>query len=180
MKSVINFSYILIVIILLSCNNKAETVVENNKPVIADTIQTKKIQESIEGFYETKDDPDNTGECAISVEITKEKDGYLYFLQTKLRKLKGKATFTANESGEKYLVLEGIKWDEYEGDISNEEETDSISDSNTASKELEIPVGIGAGYVKDTLTIQNYGNAMNSYTKISECGRKYIQLIKKK
>jgi hypothetical protein len=44
---------------------------------------------------------------------------------------------------------------------------------------METPVDIGATYVKDTLTIQNYGNAMNSYTKIEECGRKYIQLIKK-
>ena len=74
------------------------------------------------------------------------------------------------------MVLEGIKWDEYEGDISNEEENDSVSDSKP---ELEIPIGIDASYVKDTLTIQNYGNSMNSYTKISKCGEKYIQLIKK-
>ncbi|WP_244248529.1 hypothetical protein [Flavobacterium foetidum] len=72
-------------------------------------------------------------------------------------------------------MLEGIQWDEYEGDISNEEENDTISQT----KEIEIPVGIGASYVRDTLTIQNYGNSMNSYMKISECGLKYIQLIKK-
>ena len=61
----------------------------------------------------------------------------------------------------------------------DEEDNDSITQSETDSKQLEIPVGIGANYATDTLTIQNYGNAMNSYTKISECGRKYIQLIKK-
>ncbi|MDA6068145.1 hypothetical protein NJT12_00810 [Flavobacterium sp. AC] len=110
----------------------------------------------------------------------KERKKWLYnFLKTKLKKLKGIATFTKNESGEKYIVLEGIKWDDYEGDISREDENDSIADSKTASAEPEIPVGIDASYVKDTLTIQNYGNSMNSYTKISECDRKYIQLIKK-
>ena len=177
MKSVNKFSYIFIAIILLSCNNKAEIVIENDNLKIADTIQTEKNQESIAGVYKTQTDPDNTGECDISLEITNAKEGYLYFLQTKLRKLKGKATFTSNESGEKYLVLEGIKWDEYEGDVSNEE-NDSITDSKLKA-ELEIPVGIDASYLKDTITIQNYGNSMNSYTKISECGRKYIQLIKK-
>ncbi|MFC4480257.1 hypothetical protein [Flavobacterium chungangensis] len=92
--------------------------------------------------------------------------------------MKGIANFTAEDSGDQYLILEGIKWDEYEGDISNDEETDSISDSKKQKKKLEIPVGIDASYVKDTLTIENYGNAMNSYTKLSECGEKYIQLIK--
>jgi hypothetical protein len=154
-----------------ACSNKKTEIVEGkNMPKTEISLQTNKKEESIEGLYET-------AECEISVEITKTKEGYIYTLKTKARKLKGKAAFSKNESGEKYLVLEGIKWDEYEGDISNEEETDSISESQ--SKELEIPVGIDASYVKDTLTIQNYGNSMNSYTKISECGLKYIQLIKK-
>lgn len=162
-----------------SCNDKSKSVAaeNNSKEILIDS--TNKNNESIEGLYKTQSDPNSSDECEISVEISKVKNDYLYFLKTKLRKLRGKATFTTNESGEKYLVLEGIKWDDYEGDISNEDETDSISDSKEASAALEIPVGIDASYVKDTLTIQNYGNSMNSYTKISECGRKYIQLIKK-
>jgi hypothetical protein len=171
-------SIILILLIISACNDKKpEPLVEkNNSDSIA--IQKSINKESIEGVYETQSDPNYTEKCAISVEIIKAKDGYEYTFKTKLRNLKGKATFTSNESGEKYLVLEGIKWDEYEGDISNEEESDSIADSKPKAA-LEIPVGIDASYVKDTLTIQNYGNSMNSYTKISECGRKYIQLIKK-
>ena len=133
----------------------------------------------IEGVYETQPESDNNDECQISIEISKTKTSYSYFLKTKIRELKGIANLTTNESGEKIIVLEGIEWDEYEGDISREEENDSIADSGTNSQELKIPVGIGASYTKDTLTIQNYGNAMNSYTKLSECGRKYIQLIKK-
>jgi hypothetical protein len=169
-------TYILFAFLLLSsCNKKVESSSEEiiHKDTI--TLQTNSNEESIEGIYKTYFDPNNSDECEISVEITKTKSGYRYFLKTKTRQLKGKANFTKSESGEKYLVLEDIKWDEYEGDISHED--DSISE--TEPKELETPVGIDASYVKDTLTIQNYGNAMNSYTKLSECGRKYIQLIKK-
>ncbi len=170
--SIITFSFLL----FSACKDKSKKATDenNSKEVLIDL--TNKNDESIEGLYKTEPDPNSTDECEISVQISKIKSDYVYFLKTKLRKVKGKATFSTNESGEKYIVLEGIKWDDYEGDISNEDENDSISDSKEA---LEIPVGIDASYVKDTITIQNYGNSMNSYTKISECGRKYIQLIKK-
>ncbi|OXB06465.1 hypothetical protein [Flavobacterium pectinovorum] len=173
MKPVFTIVYIILSVFLISActNKKVENVVEKDIPKTEISVEINKNEESIEGIYKT-------AECDISVEITKNKDGYQYFLKTNLRKVKGKATFSTNESGEKYLVLEGIKWDEYEGDISNEEENDSLADSKP-KHELEIPVGIDASYGKDTLTIQNYGNAMNSYTKISECGLKYIQLVKK-
>lgn len=162
---------------LSACENKPKPIVEKDTPDSNISLETKANKESVEGLYETRTEPGASNDCKISVEITKTKNGYTYFLNTKLRKLKGKATFITNESGEKVIVLEDIPWDEFEGDISNEGETDSIE--STESKEVEIPVGIGANYVKDTLTIQNYGNSMNSYTKLSECGRKYIQLIKK-
>lgn len=177
MKSIHNFLFILFVIFFSACTNKEKPAAEKESSETDIALQTNQKEASIEGLYATQPDEDNTGDCEISVEIKKEKNGYSYFLKTNLRKLKGIARFTTNESGEKYIVLEGIKWDEFEGDISQEEESDSIADSEI--KEPEIPTGIDASYVKDTLTIQNYGNSMNSYTKISECGRKYIQLIKK-
>ena len=158
------------ILLILACTNKkAETIIGKDMPKTEISIEPNKNEESVEGMYKTS-------ACDISIEITKTKNGYQYFLKTNLRKVKGTATFSKNESGEKYLTLEGIKWDEYEGDISNQE-NDSITESEP--KELEIPVGIDGSYAKDTLTIQNYGNSMNSYTKISECGLKYIQLIKK-
>lgn len=178
-----NYTYKIAVIIcstlLISSCKKTESTIEKNNSETKITIKTNQDKESIEGFYETQPDPDHTNDCETSVDITKTKNGYSYLLKTKLRKLKGIASISTNESGEKIIVLKGIEWYEYEGDISREEDNDSITNSETDSKPLEIPVGIGARYAKDTLTIQNYGNAMNSYTKISECGRKYIQLIKK-
>lgn len=181
MSSTKKLTCILLIVSLISaCNNKKpEPVVGENNSKNGINVQISKNGESIVGIYETQSEQNNTDECKISVELIKVKDGYRYSFKTKSRKLKGKATFSTNKSGEKYIVLEGIKWGEYEGDISHEDETDSISDSGTEPKEFEIPVGIDASYAKDTLTIQNYGNAMNPYTKISECDRKYIQLIKK-
>ncbi|AWK03466.1 hypothetical protein HYN56_04200 [Flavobacterium crocinum] len=155
---------------LNSCNQKTENVSLNENNIKDERIILKEgTKDEVEGTY-----TNTAGDCPISLIISKDKNEYQYVFKTAIRTLKGKARYSHNNSGEKYLVLEGIQWDEYEGDISNEEENDSLS-----SKELEIPVGIDALYVKDTLTIQNYGNAMNSYTKISECGLKYIQLIKK-
>lgn len=158
---------ILCICFLTACQQKTEkafnTDNEKEENIILETIQ----KDEIEGTYKADG-------CDLSVIISKIKNDYQYILKTNSRTLKGKATYSENSSGEKSIVLEGIQWDEYEGDITNEEENDSIQ-----KKEVEIPVGIGALYVKDTLTIQNYGNAMNSYTKISECGLKFIQLVKK-
>jgi hypothetical protein len=153
---------------LLSCNQKTEKI--SSEKDLKEEINVSKVnsKDEVEGTYT------DSGDCNISLIISKIKNDYQYVFKTSVRTLKGKATYSHSSSGENYLTLEGIQWDEYEGDISNENENDSIP-----AKELEIPVGIDALYVKDTLTIQNYGNAMNSYTKISECSLKYIQLIKK-
>lgn len=162
------FAFLSFYFVLVSCNQKTEKTSSNENAKEAAVSSQLPLKDEIEGTYYAHG-------CTISLIISKIKTDYNYILKTSIRTLKGKANYTQNSSGEKYLVLEGIQWDEYEGDISNEEENDSIP-----RKELEIPVGIDALYVKDTLTIQNYGNAMNSYTKISECGEKYIQLIKKR
>lgn len=179
MNYISKLTIILFSTLLISSCKKSETVNEKKNREVKNTNKISPEEESIDGFYETQPESDNSDDCKISIEIIKTKTGYTYFLKTKLRQLKGIANLTTNESGEKILVLEGIEWDEYEGDISRQEDNDSIADSESNSKELEIPTGIGASYDKDTLTIQNYGNSMNSYTKLSECGRKYIQLIKK-
>lgn len=126
-------------LILTACNQKTETipVAENSKNEII--TSEKHLKDEIEGTYKAEG-------CDLSVIISKIKDDYQYIFKTSVRNLKGKATYSKNSSGEKYVTLEGIQWDEYEGDISNE--NDSVP-----TKELEIPVGIDALYVKDTLTI---------------------------
>ena len=155
---------------IVSCIQKTEKVssIKNVKEDADESVS--KSKDEIEGTYTY------SGDCDISLILSKTKKDYLYILQTNIRILKGRATYTTSSTGEKYITLEGIQWDEYEGDSTKE---DGSAENSEAKKELEIPVGIDALYVKDTLTIQNYGNAMNYYTKISECGLKFIQLIKK-
>lgn len=167
---------ITILIIILSfyacdSNKKKEPEIskENSQTLIEDS---NKNEDSIEGIYTAVMDSNNADDCKLTIELLKTKENYIFTLKTNLRNIKGKANFITNESGEKYVVLEDIPWDEYEGDISNEEDT-------VKSKEIEIPKGIDFLYNKDTLTIQNYGNAMNYYTKLGECGAKFIQLVKK-
>ncbi|RUT69691.1 hypothetical protein D0817_13795 [Flavobacterium cupreum] len=173
MNSRNNLSALVISFLLITaCSDKPKTaIIPQKQPKNTAALTAEKSTESFEGIYTSED-------CDLSVQITKTKEGYAYFLQTSTRKVNGKATIAQNESGEKYVTLEGIQWDDYEGDISNEEEKDSVSNPEKTAKDMEIPVGIDASYVKDTLTIQNYGNSMNSYTKISECGAKYIRLVK--
>ena len=103
--TIITFSLLL----FSACNDKPKSVTNenNSKEVLIDL--TNKNEESIEGLYITQPDPNSTDECEMSVEISKIKNDYVYFLKTKLRKVKGKATFSTNELGEKYIVLECIK-----------------------------------------------------------------------
>jgi len=37
---------------------------------------------------------------------------------------------------------------------------------------------ITASFQEATLFIQNYGNSMNQYTRLSECSEKYLELSK--
>ncbi|MDX6180840.1 hypothetical protein SGQ44_01645 [Flavobacterium sp. Fl-77] len=170
MNSILKLAYFSsFVVFVASCTHKKTepTAIKNVKKDTTPLLYKKNI-ESIAGFYTTATEDD----CHIAITLTTTQNGYLYTLKTNTRNVTGKAKITISESGEKYIVLEGIKWDEYEGDISHEEDS-------TTTRELEIPTGIEASYVQDTLTIQNYGNAMNYYTKLAECGAKYIQLVKK-
>ena len=165
-------TFFLAFVFLISCGNtKDKSVIqEKNKNKILDTLS---------GFYKTEVDPNDSADCELSVEIIKNKKGYIYHLKTSLRDLKGKISITRDESNELYLVLEGIPWDEYLGDVSNETDDNETKD-DVKKENVKTPVGIDASVATDTLTIQNYGNSMNNYTKIGECGRKYIVLIKQK
>ncbi len=158
------------VFLIISCKNKKTSSVIRHK-------NEQKVIDTISGFYKTEVDTNDNETCELSVDIFKTKKGYNYHLKTDLRDVKGKVSFIRDNPNELYIVFEGIKWDEYRGDISNEIDDDESND-DVDNKNIKIPIGIDAYVGKDTLTIQNYGNSMNNYTIIGECGRKYILLIK--
>ena len=127
-------------------------------------------QNDFSGTYNVVNDGTTTETCDFSIILKQEATGYSYELITDKRDVKGNASFQQEDEGA-LLTLEGITWDEYEGDISNEE---------TANTEQELPVGVAIMVKNDTIHIQNSGNVMNSYTVFTECGKKYIVLAKQK
>ncbi|MFT3795270.1 hypothetical protein [Flavobacterium sp.] len=165
--------FLFFIAILLTCCREKKT-----DAVVSQDLATTSL-DTISGFYKTEKDSLETEECPFSIRIYKEKGSYRYHLLTNLRNLSGKVSFDRGESNEVYLVFEGVEWDEYEGDITNETDEDESNDDET-KEELVLPTEVEAFLGKDTLTIQNTGNAMNYYVKIGECGRKFIHLIKQK
>lgn len=166
--------YTLIIIGSLSCRQKGNP----NKSIaaqqtLADTDSTtaKKDNKQIEGVYTAEPINDEVGNCDITVTITKKKQDYFFSLETDSKTINGKVTLTKNkETANTIIMFEGIPWDEYEGNLDAADSTDT---------ELEIPIGIDGMLKNDTITIQNSGNSMNSYTKFLECGYKYIHLVRK-
>ncbi|MDI9258238.1 hypothetical protein [Flavobacterium sedimenticola] len=109
--------------------------------------------------------------------ISNKDEKYYYQLKTSQRNVKGKIHFESDSPNNHYLILEGIPWDEYAGDINKELKDDEWSgDENDRDNPKDISAFIG----KDTLYIQNTGNSMNYYTILGECGTKYIVLIKQR
>lgn len=165
---------------IFSCDKGAskKTDLPKEQPIVPKKQETEHVtnskktsagSSSIIGIYKTKPEPGNE-DCNLVIEITETISGLEYHLTIVQRDVQGKVSLDIDDkTHEKYITFEGIEWDEYEGDISNE---------NPNPSEKEIPIGIDGELKKDTIMIQNMGNAMNYYTKISECGSKYIILIK--
>ena len=130
----------------------------------------------ISGYYEEVDS-DQTEEinegCGISVNIKRNGKGFSYYLKTSDRNYRGKLTLV-NIPEDKYgIVFEGTKYAEYESDISQKPDTDD-------AKKADLPAGVGGELERDTITIQNYGNAMNYYVQIGGCQVKYLRLVRRK
>lgn len=112
--------------------------------------------------------------CLLKITRLPNGKGYAYRLTTDERMEEGKLTQSHDATtNDDFIMLEGIHWDEYDGDISQVE--NDAAPKNTPPEE---PVGIGGLVKGDTITIQNYGNTMNHYTKLAEVSDKYIILVK--
>lgn len=90
--------------------------------------------------------------CSLSVTITRNDSGYFYTIDAAGDKSSGELNIE-NESGDIYLNF-----------------------TSTLRSGDEQPVtGI---YSENSIIIQNYGNAMNSYTCFEKCDAKYLKLVK--
>jgi uncharacterized protein (DUF2225 family) len=107
----------------------------------------------IAGTYSTVNEEDDIGKCDIKVVISKQKDGYYYDLRTDKRHKKGKVKLTKSDA--QYISFMDLPAGENNGDLH----------------------GL---LTENEILIQNTGNSMNEYTRLSECDRKYIRLVKQK
>ena len=148
---------------------------KSNKILKIDLEETEKkivaFPKNIEGVYKTENSENKIEPCNLIVTITKKNGKYYYNYKSESRTLNGKVSFY-RDIDEAYITLEGIKWAEYEGDVTNQD------DENYEEKELDLPIGINGSLSENEILIQNDGNAMNYYVKLNDCGVKYIYLKK--
>jgi len=160
--------------IFVACQSKPAKTVSAIKATKKDTVKSAiKTPEAsdITGTYYAESLDGQSESCNMSVEIKKDGAGYSYEISLNDKKTKGKASLQKGEDKQTYINFEGIKWAEYEGDISNDPEKGDTT-------LLELPVGISGVIAGNEITIQNTGNAMNYYVKFAGCDEKYIRLVK--
>lgn len=110
-------------------------------------------------------------DCNFKLSISKKFNDYFYDIKFDDKKLTGKISFNRSLEEQKvFIKFEGIKWAEYEGALDEE--------GGPINRNLELPVGIEGLWQEEEIFIQNFGNAMNYFTKFSECGDKFIILQK--
>ncbi|NDV97342.1 hypothetical protein D0T84_20920 [Dysgonomonas sp. 521] len=115
--------------------------------------------------------------CFLEIDIIKDKGEYRYAMQTDTKKYSGAVHFLREFDGTSkqqtlWLELSNFEWAEFKGDLSGVEDGDSVESIGMQGLELY--------YSKDELSFQNYGNAMNYYVKVGDCGDKFVTLTKKK
>jgi len=158
---------IIVFAFIVSCNKKDNLLPKDN---LIEKQEKIKFVDSISGIYKTEFD--SISNCPITLKISSHEGNYFYNLVTSKRNLKGKIYFINDCS---FLVLEGIPWDEYEGDIIKELDAEK---SSVAENGKDIPKGIPFLIFKDKLKLQNFENLMNNYIPLGECGTKNVQLMK--
>lgn len=170
-----------------SCVKKDDKQIENTARVDAtlpdsltkqnDSLQRDSSQKNItenndllfaiEGLYQSKDN----ASCKMDLKLYYSEGKLKYDLITDNQTRTDFATLTLDEKKERYFVtLKNIKWSKNIGVVDSE--------GNAIDKNLSLPDEIQGSLDKNGIMIQNYGKAMNDYEKFTECGLKYISLIK--
>lgn len=114
-------------------------------------IQNKTVTSDTDysGIYEITD----SSVCSLTITIIKKYDEYIYTIDAAGVKSSG-ILFVEKEGGEVYFNFAATRHNEGETSVT----------------------GIYSG---NSITIQNYGNAMNSYTCFEKCDAKYLNLVRK-
>lgn len=172
---------ILVFFILISCNtNTPNNKTAGNSIIKKDSIKTQSKMNLIPlnkinliGKWENE-------KCHLSFHIFKTKNQYYYTFKSEIREISDSLDIIKEGKGI-YLNFKGIKWSENKGELGPEY-FEEIPDSLIQEKKEILPIGISALFdsKEENFVIQNYGNAMNYYTKLEEGCEKYLYFNKKK
>lgn len=142
------------VLLLFSC--------KGTQPLTITTL--KQAQRAICGHYATP--KELTSGCQLKLTIRRKKTGYRYRLRTSKHTYRGSAFCVTNNPKGFYFQLERLPWC-YNNGLLN----DTLPPPDRTDLRLYC--------TGDTLVFQNYGNVMNDYMILCECGQKYVELVKR-
>lgn len=94
-----------------------------------------------------------TNDCDLKLNIYKEKEKYKYSMSSTKRSARGFIKIYIENDDHVYIYLNGLLAD-------------------------DPPETVSGVFYENQVVIQNYGNAMNEYTQLSECSEKFIELQK--
>jgi len=115
--------------------------------------------------------------CNLTLSFSKLKGEYYYNYKSTERNLKGKVLFSRED--DLYISLSEIEFAEDYFDISlPEEDLEKTKEYEELKRIGKRYIGVDCYYSPEELIIQNYGNAMSYYVKLSDCGEKYIEFKK--
>lgn len=157
------------VLFLISCKDSNLEKDGNDQIMIEsknlNVDKSNKDVENIAGIYTSSTTAGDA--CNFSIEISESAGTYIYILKSSRKDKEGILLLEKSDSGgEQNILLEGLKYDSYEGDKSSK---------NAPNIEMS---GVSALLKDNSITIQNTGNSMNSFTIFKDCDAKYIELKK--
>lgn len=173
-----NFSKLIILILtiaLQSCGNEKTKNAEQEASEKDTVVETPKDKDKallfdIEGNYSFKD---KSSACRLDLKLYYINEQLKYKIKTNTREISDNAKIVLNEKKDGYnITFEKIEWSENTGATDPE--------GKKSDKKLPLPQEIEGVLLKDEITIQNIGNAMNDYVKLGECDAKYIRLVREK
>lgn len=163
-----------IALLLVSCNNTNKTANANDeiitdtaKVVVSDTLN--KFSDPVTGIYKAERINADMDACAISIEISGSEGNYKYLLKSQRQDVNGDLLVEKSTvPGEHNLMLQGLKYDMRDGDVS------------TGKASATAPTQVPATLKENAIMIENTGDKLNSFTVFNDCAGKYIKLVKQK
>lgn len=168
------FLFLNILLFLVSCKN-TNHLEDGTLPAVTQ-IEELEIKDSskvetdgIVGIYKSEKINADDQACEVSIEVSGSRGNYKYFLQSKRQDINGVLLVENSDvAGELNLMMQGLKYDMYEGDKS------------TGKASATAPTQVPAVLNGNSIMIENRGSDANTFTVFNDCDGISIKLQKQK